>query len=325
VNRARETIARASESFQDQKGREVSDIVMENERLKTTLMIMNQRLKDHTDSQDQIAKLKRKNEEFYNLASALQKENQSLKSQNSSLESQVASLQQTIDQMDSNVKELKTELERSEEQRRYQRTENFELNEKIIQIEEECYGSKTIQLDLLEQLKTLDGQLHIAQKKIEELLDINQMLENNQAVYIAKKHDKIDNQLAKFINQYPEREKMRILFLRESEGVYQFGQRRVYIKIEKGDQILVRVGGGFMHISEFIDAYTPSEVDKIERKDTMSRFQQKLVAQRISITQSVNRTESSPVASPQRPAACTNGPNKENTLQKSLSKKRVRM
>lgn len=49
---------------------------------------------------------------------------------------------------------------------------------------------------------------------------------------------------------------MKILFLRESEGVYQFGSRRVFIKIEKGNQILVRVGGGFMLIEEFIKQYT---------------------------------------------------------------------
>jgi len=46
------------------------------------------------------------------------------------------------------------------------------------------------------------------------------------------------------------------MFLRESEGVYQFGQRRVYIKVEKGDKILVRVGGGFMNIQDFITQYT---------------------------------------------------------------------
>ena len=50
---------------------------------------------------------------------------------------------------------------------------------------------------------------------------------------------------------------MKIMFLRESEGVYQFGQKRVYIKVEKGNQLLVRVGGGFMHIEEFIEMYTP--------------------------------------------------------------------
>lgn len=93
--------------------------------------------------------------------------------------------------------------------------------------------------------------------KISSLLDINEALENGQAVYIARKNDKTDQALAGYLNTYPEREKMNIMFLRESEGVYQFGQKRVYVKVEKGDTILVRVGGGYMHIDEFIQQYTP--------------------------------------------------------------------
>ena len=81
-------------------------------------------------------------------------------------------------------------------------------------------------------------------------------------IYHARKNDKIDETLGKFLNEYPEREKLKILFLRESEGVYLFGSKRVYIKIEKGDSILVRVGGGFMHIGEFISQYTLIELDK---------------------------------------------------------------
>ena len=65
---------------------------------------------------------------------------------------------------------------------------------------------------------------------------------------------------------------MKIMFLRESEGVYQFGQRRVYIKVEKGDKILVRVGGGYMHIQEFINQYTQEESEKITRKDVLQKF-----------------------------------------------------
>jgi hypothetical protein len=49
---------------------------------------------------------------------------------------------------------------------------------------------------------------------------------------------------------------MKILFLRESEGVYQFGSKRVYIKIGKGNQFVVRVGGGYMLINDFIEQYT---------------------------------------------------------------------
>ena len=73
-------------------------------------------------------------------------------------------------------------------------------------------------------------------------------MEKNQAIYIAKKHDKIDKALGDYLNTYPERNEMKIMFLRESEGVYQFGSKRVYVKVEKGNQILCRVGGGYMHI-----------------------------------------------------------------------------
>ena len=48
--------------------------------------------------------------------------------------------------------------------------------------------------------------------------------------------------------EFPEREKLKIMFLRETEGVYRFGTKRIHIKIEKGDNIFCRVGGGYMHI-----------------------------------------------------------------------------
>ena len=53
------------------------------------------------------------------------------------------------------------------------------------------------------------------------------------AVYIPAKDDAIDKKLAEFINNYPERQKLKIMFLRESEGVYQFGSRRVAVRVDK--------------------------------------------------------------------------------------------
>ena len=61
------------------------------------------------------------------------------------------------------------------------------------------------------------------------------MLEDKNPIYVPKKYDKIDMALAMVVNTYPEKDKMKILFLRESEGVYIFGSRRVYIKIENGN------------------------------------------------------------------------------------------
>lgn len=76
------------------------------------------------------------------------------------------------------------------------------------------------------------------------------------SIYKGKKDDAVDMELSRFLNSYPEKEKMKILFLRESEGVYRFGQRRVYIRVEKGNQILVRIGGGYMNIKDFIEEFT---------------------------------------------------------------------
>ena len=40
------------------------------------------------------------------------------------------------------------------------------------------------------------------------------------AVYIPVKNDQIDKRIAEYINNYPDRQKLKIMFMRESEGVY---------------------------------------------------------------------------------------------------------
>ena len=162
---------------------------------------------------------------------------------------------------------MNQKYDESQEARRQLKIDCEQLSTKIVELEEELYESKSIQLDLLEQLKQMEhkfemisqefeSHLELSEQKIQQLLNINEQLENGQAIYIAKKNDKVDRTLGQFLNMYPERQKLQIMFLRESEGVYQFGQKRVYIKIEKGNQILCRVGGGYMNIDDFITQYT---------------------------------------------------------------------
>ena len=51
----------------------------------------------------------------------------------------------------------------------------------------------------------------------------------------------------------------------------------MHVKVERGDQVYVRVGGGFMYIEDFIEQYTPGEVEKVERRgDVLTRFINKL-------------------------------------------------
>jgi len=120
-------------------------------------------------------------------------------------------------------------------------------------------------------------------------------MEFTQAVYIAKKDCKTDRLLANFVNTYPERKKMNIMFLRESEGVYQFGQKRVYIKVEKGEKILVRVGGGYLGIEEFIKTYTKEEVEKINRKNVALNYQEKIAVQKLADLIPSYARETSPI------------------------------
>jgi len=100
-------------------------------------------------------------------------------------------------------------------------------------------------------------------------------LKSRIAVYIPVKNDKIDKKIAEYINNYPERQKLKIMFMRESEGVYQFGSKRVMVKIDQ-DKINIRVGGGYLSIDEFLDQYTPEELQKLERRDPMKRFNEKM-------------------------------------------------
>jgi hypothetical protein len=69
--------------------------------------------------------------------------------------------------------------------------------------------------------------------EIETLKNYIIELKQRIAVYIPVKDDAVDKKLAEFINNYPERSKLKIMFMRESEGVYQFGTKRVYVRVDK--------------------------------------------------------------------------------------------
>ncbi len=39
---------------------------------------------------------------------------------------------------------------------------------------------------------------------------------------------------------------------------------------------VVRVGGGFLSLDEFLDIYTPMELERVERNDPIKRFSEKV-------------------------------------------------
>ena len=116
---------------------------------------------------------------------------------------------------------------------------------------------------------------HTTTAQQKKLVDIKQRI----AVYIPVKTDAIDNTLAEYINNYPDQKKLKIMFMRESEGVYQFGSRRVSVKVDRG-KISIKVGGGYLSIDEFLDQYTPTELAALDRHDPLMRFCEKVAVQK---------------------------------------------
>jgi hypothetical protein len=115
-------------------------------------------------------------------------------------------------------------------------------------------------------------------------------LRENQEVYVPEKGDMIDNAVADFINTGEEVSRLKLLFIRETEGVYQFGSKRVYVKLE-GGRILIRVGGGFLTMDEFIEQYAPLEVEKLSRTDPLKKLSKNIAINKSLIGKCVNQIE----------------------------------
>jgi hypothetical protein len=55
------------------------------------------------------------------------------------------------------------------------------------------------------------------------------------------------------------------MFVRLSPGIYSFGSKKVYIKIDNG-RITIRVGGGYLRVDEFLERYTAVELERSIRE-----------------------------------------------------------
>lgn len=97
------------------------------------------------------------------------------------------------------------------------------------------------------------------QQEIEHLKVYAVDLKARVAIYVPIKDDPVDEKLAEYVNNEPDRQKFKIMFLRETAGVYEFGSRRIEVRVNKG-KIMIRVGGGYIGIDEFLNQYTPEEL-----------------------------------------------------------------
>lgn len=111
-------------------------------------------------------------------------------------------------------------------------------------MEEKVYKSNKISLELLRQLKDAEVEIEALTRYIHEL-------QKKVTIYLPARNDALDKRLADLINN-SHKEHLKFLFVRDGEGVYFFGQKRINLKLEK-QEIKVRVGGGYLSLDEFLD------------------------------------------------------------------------
>lgn len=180
----------------------------------------------------------------------------------------VHKLKQEIDSVNTEcnrMKDVESQLIRSKDtneeykqDRTHLRDELEKAGDFMVDLEEKVHKANATSVTLLNKVKESEREIDILKDYIYEL-------KSKVAIYIPVREDPIDKKLAEYINNYPDRSKFKIMFMRESGGIYQFGSRKIYVRVEK-DRIIIRVGGGYLTIDEFLDIYTPIELEKIERK-----------------------------------------------------------
>lgn len=81
-----------------------------------------------------------------------------------------------------------------------------------------------------------------------------------QQEYKAVKGDLVDEMIAKYLAGID----CPVPFRRLGNGYYLFGLRKIFAKILNG-KLVIRVGGGYMVIEEFIATYAEQELNKLQK------------------------------------------------------------
>ena len=121
-----------------------------------------------------------------------------------------------------------------------------------------------------------DGLEKIEQDHNEEVSALKSFANDIKArfnVYIPNKQDAIDVKLGTYMNNYPDKRKLKFTFIRQAQGSYVFGTRLVTVKVD-GTSIHVKTDGRSIPIGEFIDEITPKELLKFENRNPILRSKQ---------------------------------------------------
>ena len=171
---------------------------------------------------------------------------------------QICCIRADLDQMMADLEKLKKVHEES----RAFMLRDMEAGGKILHSESEKVYAQAQKLEYM--IDTVDKQA----EEIDGLKNSMSEVKKRNPPYVPAKDDLVDAALADYLNS--REAPVPIKFVRQDGGNYLYGSKKIYIKIETG-RLLVRVGGGFTSIDEFLSIYTPVELDKKESPTSSPR------------------------------------------------------
>eukprot|EP01017_Pseudomicrothorax_dubius_P006077 TRINITY_DN11677_c0_g2_i2.p1 TRINITY_DN11677_c0_g2~~TRINITY_DN11677_c0_g2_i2.p1 ORF type:complete len:700 (-),score=314.98 TRINITY_DN11677_c0_g2_i2:138-2237(-) len=236
--------------------------------------------------QDQAQIYAKKNAALEDKVNSLQEQMNGLVLQNSDLKSNISTLEQLLvvkDDVNNQLENANANLMHAYKEKEGLRQQLDMGAEYIISQDEKNYELQKLIIYLKGVITEKDDYVLNLKKLIIEMKE-------KSAIYVPVREDPIDKRLADYLNNCNDPNKLRVLFIRESEGVYMFGSKRIYVKVEM-DKIMIRVGGGFLSIEEFLDQYVPVELERLARNDPVKILTNNLAVHKTVSGRTVNEIE----------------------------------
>lgn len=166
---------------------------------------------------------------------------------------EIDKIERLIAQRCSQIEQLEKELEDAKAELKEFQDDLEAANQRILELQ-----------NYIANLADEKARLEIEEAERRRLQDTQVVKEKPPATkvkYAPIKGDKVDEKMAMYINNF----ELDIPIQRIGDGQYMFGSRKIFAKI-MNEKLVIRVGGGYMLIDEFLATYGQQELDKLNEK-----------------------------------------------------------
>ncbi len=143
-----------------------------------------------------------------------------------------------------------------------------EMETQCYQQQEELNSLKATLKKCLDETEQLRKDLILSRKEVDDLKALlgtykkmaGEESKEGHVIYTPDNTDRVDQMFAFYINET----KCPVMLKKIGEGQYMFGTKKIFAKIQN-EKLVIRVGGGYMMIDEFLSVYTAQELAKMQR------------------------------------------------------------